>query len=83
MQESRNERSERANDVDGVVVYVRGPGWPTTVNVDNGPANPWSRKDWNLTGQARIIKRDQAEAERLAQAAGHKDPISARFEKAK
>jgi len=45
--------------------------------------NPWSRQFWNLTGQAKIFKRDQAEADRLAQAAGHKDALSARRENAK
>jgi hypothetical protein len=33
--------------------------------------NPWSRQFWHLTNQARIIKGDRAEADRLAQAVGH------------
>jgi len=45
--------------------------------------NPWSKEHWNLTDQARLYKRDQAEANRLAQAAGHKDAMSARLKNAK
>jgi hypothetical protein len=41
-------------------------------------ANPWTKQFWHLTNQARIILRDQAEADRLARAAGHKDWLSAR-----
>jgi hypothetical protein len=77
MQELRNEH------LDGVTqIYVTGPSWPkTTVNV-NGP-NPWSKEHWNLTAQATLLKRDRAEADRLAQVAGHKGALSARFETAK
>ncbi len=50
---------------------------------NDAPMNPFSKQGWNLTGQAKIFKRDQAEANRLAQAAGHKDALSARFENAK
>jgi hypothetical protein len=45
--------------------------------------NPWSKQFWHLTNQARIIKRDQAEADRLARAAGHRDALSARLKTAK
>jgi hypothetical protein len=65
--------------------YIRGPGWPTaaTVNTNDAPVNPWSKLHWNLTRQVQIYKRDQAEADRLAQAAGHKDALSARVKNAK
>ena len=80
-----NERSEPRQRFDGVVPYVRGPGWPSTatVNPNDAPLNPWLKQNWNLTHQAQIYKRDQAEADRLAQAAGHKDALSARRENAK
>jgi len=68
---------------DATEIYVRGPGWPSTTTVDDAPMNPWSKQQWNLTGQAKIFKRDQAEANRLAQAAGHKDARSARFKNAR
>jgi hypothetical protein len=64
----------------GTAVYVRGAGWP--VNVGDAP-NPWDREHWNLTHQGQIYRRDQAEANRLAQAAGHKDALSARVGNAK
>jgi hypothetical protein len=38
---------------------------------------------WNLTHQVQIYKRDQAEADRLAQAVGHRDAFSARRQNAK
>ena len=78
-----NERSEPRQRFDGVVPYVRGPGWPNTATVSDTPINPWTRQHWNLTGQAKIFKRDPAEANRLAQAAGHKDAPSARFKNAR
>ena len=78
-----DERSEPRRRFDGVVPYVRGPGWPSTTTVNDAPMNPWSKQHWNLTGQAKIFKRDQAEANRLAQAAGHKDARSARFKNAR
>jgi hypothetical protein len=78
-----DERSEPGQRFDGVVPYVRGPGWPSTATVSNASPNPWSRQNWNLTGQAKIFKRYQAEAIRLARAAGHRDALSSRFENAK
>ena len=78
-----NKRSEPGQRFDGVVPYVRGPGWPNTATVNDAPINPWSKQHWNLTGQAKIFNRDQAEANRLAQAAGHKDAGSARRQNAK
>jgi hypothetical protein len=84
MQERRNERSEREHCFDGATeIYITGPSWPGTATVNVNDVNPWSKQHWNLTGQAKIFKRDPAEANRLAQAAGHKDALSARFEKAK
>jgi hypothetical protein len=70
---------------DATEIAVRGPGWPSTAtdNVNDAPANPWTRRSWNLTGQAKIFKRDPAEANRLARAAGHKDARSARRQNAK
>ena len=50
---------------------------------NDAPMNPWSKQHWNLTGQAKIFNRDQAEAGRLARAAGHKDARSARRQNAK
>jgi len=76
-----NERSEARHCSDGVEVYVRGSGWPTAATVST--PNPWSREDWNLTGQAKVLKRDRVEADRLAQAAGHKNALGARVENAK
>jgi len=67
---------------DATEIYVRGPGWPSTATENDAP-NPWLKQNWNLTGQARIFKSDQAEADRLAQAAGHKDAPSARVGNAK
>jgi len=65
-------------------VYITGPSWPGTATVNNdAPTNPWSREHWNLTHQVQIYKRDQAEATRLAQAAGHEDVLSARRQNAK
>jgi len=78
-----NERSEPGPCFDGAEVYVRGPGWPSTATVSDASPNPWSRQGWNLTGQAKIFKRDRAEANRLAQAAGHRDALSARVGNAK
>ena len=83
MQEHRNEQNER---FDGATeIYVTGPSWPSAarVNVGDAPANPWSNQHWNLTRQGQIYRQDQAEANRLAQAAGYKDALSARFESAK
>jgi hypothetical protein len=77
-----DERSEPGQRFDGVVPYVRGPGWPTTATENDAP-NPWSKQHWNLTNQAKIFKRDQAEADRLAQAAGHRDALSARVKNAR
>jgi hypothetical protein len=68
--------------LDATEIAVRGPGWPSTANVNDAP-NPWSKQHWNLTGQAKIIKRDRAEADRLAQAVGHRDALSARLKNAK
>jgi hypothetical protein len=78
-----DERSEPRRRFDGVVPYVRGPGWPSAATENDAPMNPWSKEHWNLTDQARLYKRDQAEANRLAQAAGHKDAMSARLKNAK
>ncbi len=78
-----NERSEPGHGFDGAEPYVRGPGWPSTATVSDASPNPWSKQHWNLTGQAKIFKRDQAEANRLAQAAGYKDALSARLKNAK
>jgi hypothetical protein len=61
----RDERSDGATEI-----YIRGPGWPSTVNVSDAPANPWSKQNWNLTRQVQILKHDQSEANRLARAAG-------------
>ena len=62
-------------------VYVTGPSWPgTTVNDE---PNPWSKQHWNLTRQGQIYRQDKPKAMRMAQAAGHKDPISARLVNAK
>ena len=77
-----NERSEPGQRFDGVVPHIRGPGWPNTATVNDAP-NPWLKQNWNLTGQARIFKRDQAEADRLAQAAGHIDAATSRFRNAR
>ena len=76
MQELRNKRSEPGHCCDGAVVYSRGPGWPSTATVSDAPMNPWSKQHWILTGQVKIFKRDRAEANRLAQAAGHKDALA-------
>jgi len=65
-------------------IYITGPSWPqTTVNVSDAPVNPWAKASWNLTEQGRIYRRDRAEADRLAQAAGHKNALSARVGNAK
>jgi len=45
--------------------------------------NPWSKRHWNLTHQVQVYKRDQVEANRLAQLAGHKDALSARVKNAR
>jgi hypothetical protein len=55
----------------------------STVDVNDPPPNPWTKAHWHLTSQARIILRDQAEADRLARAAGHKNWLSARIATAK
>ena len=60
-------------------IYITGPNWPHPTNAPN----PWSRHDWNLTNQGRIYKRDKAEADRLAQAAGHQNALAARFDTAR
>ena len=75
-------RSEASHCSDGVEVYVRGPGWPTVAKVNDAP-NPWSKQHWHLTRQVKILKRDRAEADLLAQAVGHKNALSARYENAK
>jgi hypothetical protein len=65
-------------------VYITGPSWPRTATVnENDAPNPWSTQHWNLTRQVQIYKRDRAEADRLAQAAGHKNALSARVGNAK
>ena len=71
-EDQRSELGDGATEI-----YVRGPGWPSTVN--DAPVNPWSKQNWNPTGQARIFKRDRVEADRLAQAGGHRDALSARL----
>src|SRR5262245_19933610 len=58
------------------------PRWPNTATENDAP-NPWSKKHWNLTNQARLYNRDRAEADRLARAAGHRDALSARIANAK
>jgi hypothetical protein len=68
--------------LDATEIAIRGPGWPSTATENDAP-NPWSKKHWNLTNQARLYKRDRAEADRLAQAAGHRDAASARLKTAK
>jgi hypothetical protein len=68
--------------LDATEIAVRGPGWPNTPKENDAP-NPWSKQHWNLTNQVQIYKRDQAEADRLARAAGHKDALSARVANAK
>ena len=85
MQEG-NERSEQGHRFDGATeIYITGPSWPsaTTANVGDAPANPWSKQYWNLTRQGQIYRQDQAGANRLAQAAGHKDALCALRENAK
>jgi hypothetical protein len=47
-------------------------------SVDDAPLNPWLKQHWNLTRQVQIYKRDQAEADHLAQLAGHQDAPTAR-----
>ena len=65
-------------------IAIRGLGWPNTATVDvDAPLNPWSKQYWNLTHQVQIYKRDEGEADRLAQEAGHKDALSARLKTAK
>jgi hypothetical protein len=49
----------------------------------NDAPNPWSRQHWNLTQQGHIYKLDRDKAMRMAQAAGHEDVLTARFENAK
>ena len=63
-------------------IYVTGPNWPGKTKIEV-PENPWSRQHWNLTRQGRIYREDKAQANRLAQAAGHKDARTARFKTAK
>jgi len=83
MQEE-NERSEREHRFDGATeIYITGPSWPSAAKVNVNDVNPWSKQHWNLTHQGQIYKQDQAKAKQLAQAAGHSDPIGARFENAK
>ena len=53
------------------------------LNVNDEPVNPWSKQYWHLTRQGQIYRQDKAEADRLAQAAGHKDALSARLKTAK
>ena len=77
-----NKRSEPGQRFDGVVPYVRGPGWPSTAKENDAP-NPWSKQYWNLTHQVQIYKRDQAEADRRARAAGHKDAATSRLKNAR
>ena len=83
--QKENERSEREHRFDGATeIYVTGPSWPSaTVNVNDAPSNPWSKQHWNLTRQGQIYRQNQAEANRLAQAAGHKDALSARVKNAR
>jgi len=84
--QKENERSEREHRFDGATeIYVTGPSWPSAAatNVNETPMNPWSKQHWNLTRQGQIYKRDRDKAMRMAQAAGHKDALSARFENAK
>src|SRR5262245_59471367 len=63
--------------LDATEIAVRGPGWPSTAKENDAP-NPWSKQHRNLTNQAKILKRDRAEANRLAQADGHKAARRAR-----
>jgi hypothetical protein len=51
-------------------------------NQPSGP-NPFSKADWNMTDQGAIMKKDRAQADRLAKAAGHKDAASAKLPAAK
>jgi hypothetical protein len=44
--------------------------------------NPWSRAHWNTTQQGLTYRADRAEADRLAQAAGHARAVGARFDDA-
>jgi hypothetical protein len=50
---------------------------------NDAPMNPFSREGWNLTGQAKIFNRDQAEADRLARAGGHRDAATSRLKNAR
>jgi len=45
--------------------------------------NPWTFAHWNATQQGQIYKVDQSRADRLAQAAGHKNVATARRDRAK
>ena len=54
-----------------------------TLNLNDEPVNPWSRQHGNLTRQGQIYREDKAEADRLAQLAGHKDALSARVRNAR
>jgi hypothetical protein len=76
MQKLKNERS------DATEIYITGPSWPSTATLNDAP-NPWSRQHWNLTQQGHIYKLDRDKAMRMAQAAGHEDVLTARFENAK
>ena len=84
MKALRNEQS-KPDFADAAETYITGCSWPGFVaaNVNDAATNPWSKQHWNLTRQGQIFKQDHTQATRLAQAAGHKDPISARFENAK
>jgi hypothetical protein len=83
LQELRNKQSDGDRFDDGTKIYITGPSWPSTVNVNDAPVNPWSKQHWNLTHQGQIYRHDRANAMRLARAAGHKDALSARFKNAK
>jgi len=82
MKALRNEQS-KPDFADAAETYITGRSWPGSPRPNVNEANPWSKQHWNLTHQGQIYKRDHAQATRLAHAAGHKDPISARFENAK
>jgi hypothetical protein len=79
-----NEQS-KPDFADAAETYITGRSWPGSprLNVNEALMNPWTKRHWNLTQQGQIYKQDHAQAMRLAQTAGHKDPISARFENAK
>lgn len=61
----------------------RGGGAGGNRDGGRGSSNPWSKDNWNMTEQGRLMETNPDKAKQLAKQAGHDDPATARKQNAK